>query len=366
MAKVRKQPTKKAKPRVKPKAKAPTKKAGAKAKAKANKTKVKKVTAKAKAARTKPPPPPKPKPKTARTKPPPPPKPKPKPKAARPKPPPPPRPKAKPKAEAAPAAPSPAAMAAAAQGRFVWHDLMTTDADAALSFYGRLLGWKFEDIDADGTTAHVIRVAGVSVGAVMPEKGLPTSHWIPYVSVDDVEVTCRTITELGGNVALSAMDVPDFGRFAVANDPEGAFFSPVTRSAHAQAAGEARGHIGAFVWDELVTSDPEAAVDFYRQLFAWSIERLPQEPPYWLASLGGDNVCGLMPFPDGDDARQERPLWLPYVAVADVDVSTREAAELGGVVQRAPRDIPGIGRFSVVSDPTGALVALFKPLPRSG
>jgi len=55
--------------------------------------------------------------------------------------------------------------------------------------------------------------------------------------------------------------------------------------------------------------------------------------------------------------------WLHYVAVADVDVSTRNAKEIGAKVFMEPMDIPKMGRFSVLADPTGAAIALFAGAP---
>ena len=67
---------------------------------------------------------------------------------------------------------------------------------------------------------------------------------------------------------------------------------------------------------------------------------------------------GIMQMPPEAEAP---PHWLPYVAVEDVDATTKRVSELGGQVYREPGDIPDVGRFSVCADPTGAPFALFKP-----
>jgi hypothetical protein len=59
-----------------------------------------------------------------------------------------------------------------------------------------------------------------------------------------------------------------------------------------------------------------------------------------------------------------QPNWLPYVAVDDVDATIARAKKLGARIPVSPEDIPGIGRFGVLQDPTGAVLAVMKPLPR--
>ncbi len=55
--------------------------------------------------------------------------------------------------------------------------------------------------------------------------------------------------------------------------------------------------------------------------------------------------------------------WLAYVAVDDVDQSAKRAASLRGKVHVPPTDIPVVGRFAVVQDPTGAVIAMLQPMP---
>ena len=82
---------------------------------------------------------------------------------------------------------------------------------------------------------------------------------------------------------------------------------------------------------------------------------------YILCKRDGKDVAGIMQMPPGAEAR---PHWLPYVAVEDVDASASRVEALGGKVWVAPADIPGVGRFSVTEDPSGAMIAVFKHVPR--
>lgn len=118
---------------------------------------------------------------------------------------------------------------------------------------------------------------------------------------------------------------------------------------------------GKFVWYELMTSDPKAAETFYRNVVGWGAQDAsPPGMSYTMFSAGETPVGGLMTIPE--DARKSgaRPGWNGYVAVDDVDARAAQVPQEGGTVHHAPTDIPGIGRFAVVADPQGAILALFK------
>jgi len=134
---------------------------------------------------------------------------------------------------------------------------------------------------------------------------------------------------------------------------EGAVAS-ITHNPPAKAAGPAK-----FVWYDLMTSDTKAAASFYEKVIGWTIEDngMPGAEHYEIFSMGAKTVSGLMALPDPN----LRPSWLGYIGVDDVDASTKRVAEAGGSVHVPPRDIPGIGRFSLVADPQGAAFYLFHP-----
>ncbi len=119
---------------------------------------------------------------------------------------------------------------------------------------------------------------------------------------------------------------------------------------------------GHFVWYELMTTDMAAAQAFYAKVVSFGA-RDASAPgmSYTLLTAGEIAVGGLMPLPQQARSMGALPRWLGYVAVADVDKSTRRIGELGGTVHIPPADIPGIGRFSVIADPQGATLALIRP-----
>ena len=253
-------------------------------------------------------------------------------------------------------------------GRFVWHDLMSTDPAAAKAFYGALFGWTFEETEFTGVGAmHLMRVGDETVGGVMPlsaEQGVP-SHWVGYVQVADLDATVGKVTEAGGQVLAPSIDCPEIGRWSVIRDPSGAVISPF-QSAHGVIPDPDADSLkpGMFCWDELLTSDPEKCGGFYANIFDWRQESMAMSAPdgggmtyHIFKRTNQQDGAGMMQMPAEAKAPSH---WLPYVAVDDVDASLERATELGAQVYCAPTDIPNVGRFAVLADPTGASFAVFK------
>jgi predicted enzyme related to lactoylglutathione lyase len=111
-----------------------------------------------------------------------------------------------------------------------------------------------------------------------------------------------------------------------------------------------------FVHIELHTQDPEKAKKFYGKLFDWTLEEYP-DMNYTIINVGEGTGGGIMksPMPDA------MPQWVPYVLVGDVTASTEKAKSLGATVLADVTEIPDMGWFSMLLDPTGAAFALWKP-----
>lgn len=118
---------------------------------------------------------------------------------------------------------------------------------------------------------------------------------------------------------------------------------------------------GTFVWYELMTTDMAAAETFYKDVVRWQARDSGMGGmAYTILSAPGGDIAGMMTLPE--EARQmgAPPSWIGYVAVDDVDTAAASFASAGGKVYREPSDIPNIGRFAVVADPQGAVLAVFK------
>ena len=116
-------------------------------------------------------------------------------------------------------------------GAFSWAELTTADPVAATEFYGKLFGWTFSPMDMGTGPYHVINAGESSVGGVMaPPPGAPPMppHWGSYVTVAQCDDTVAQCTALGGTVLVPPLDIPNVGRMAVLQDPQGAVINVIS------------------------------------------------------------------------------------------------------------------------------------------
>jgi len=247
-------------------------------------------------------------------------------------------------------------------GRLVWFDLMTSDPDAAVGFYHDVTGWNTVVWDGGGEPYTMWTVGETPIGGVMTTPaeaaaaGAPPS-WLGYVGTNDVDSTARRIEQLGGSILKSATDIPTVGRFAVCADPQGAVFA-IFQPEEQMPGHDGEPKLGEFSWHELVTTDADAAVSFYSELFGWTeMDRFDMGPMgiYHLYGRNGRQLGGMftktadMPMP---------PMWLEYVLVEDVNKGAETVKAGGGQVVVGPMEVPG-GDFIVqCMDPQGAMFAL--------
>jgi predicted enzyme related to lactoylglutathione lyase len=119
---------------------------------------------------------------------------------------------------------------------------------------------------------------------------------------------------------------------------------------------------GDFTWTEIASSDSNTAKAFYKSVFGWQFQDpKPGGFEYNEFSTGGSEpVGGLYQIdPQMFGGHAPPPHFMIYVAVDNVDESAAKATDLGGTVVTGPMDIPNVGRFAVIKDPTGAAIAIF-------
>ncbi|HEY2357334.1 MAG TPA: VOC family protein [Phenylobacterium sp.] len=120
---------------------------------------------------------------------------------------------------------------------------------------------------------------------------------------------------------------------------------------------------GRFIWYELATSNGAGAKAFYPGLMGWDVDETTGAAMDYTIVGPGAGVGGIAAMQPDMAAAGVPPHWTGYVAVDEVDAAAEKVKTLGGVVQVGPMDIPGIGRFAVIADPTGAAIAIMKPVP---
>lgn len=253
-------------------------------------------------------------------------------------------------------------------GDFLWYELMTTDAIAAQGFYSALLGWSFADSGQAEMDYRLASRNGKDVAGLMqisPEMatGGARPGWVGYIAVDDVDASAAAIEAAGGSVMMPAMDIPDVGRMAMVTDPQGAPFyimKGAVEGGESTSFAADRPMEGHCAWNELATSDPKAAKQFYGGLFGWVNDGemdMGEFGKYQFWKVGderGHMLGAVMPLMPGMPA----PAWSFYFRVPDIDSAKTRVEESGGQILQEPIEIPG-GDFSLTAiDPQGAAICL--------
>jgi predicted enzyme related to lactoylglutathione lyase len=248
------------------------------------------------------------------------------------------------------------------RGRFVWHELLTTDPKAAGAFFSKIIGWKTQPWGTDQSYTLFVsgdrQLAGLMA---QPEEakqmGAPPS-WMTYIGTNDVDDTARLATSLGAKVLKAPEDIPGAGRYAVLQDPQGAVFGLYKSN---QAPGpDSVPVIGEFSWHELATTDAKSALTFYQRLFGWeetSAMDMGEMGVYQMfgqskqgRTLGGMfNKSSQMPGP---------PAWLAYIKVPDARKSAGAIKKAGANVVNGPMEVPGGDWIAQAVDPQGAMFAV--------
>jgi predicted enzyme related to lactoylglutathione lyase len=237
------------------------------------------------------------------------------------------------------------------RGRFVWHELVTPDANAAHAFYGKTIGWKPQPWDEDASYVMFAASRG-PIGATVAGNG-SAPHWLPYIGTGDIEATVELAKRKGGSVVKDVATLSSGSRHAVLQDPYGAKFG-VYESA------EDYGKItppqpGEHSWHELISTDHEGAFDFYSALFGWENQVEHDMGPmgkYLIYGAGSVPFGGMMTLKSGPG-----PNWLSYVHVKDVNQTAKKVKSAGGRVINGPMEVPGGDWIVQAVDPQGAMFA---------
>ncbi|MDQ2827149.1 MAG: VOC family protein [Actinomycetota bacterium] len=247
---------------------------------------------------------------------------------------------------------------AAPNGAPCWVDLFTSDPDKTEAFYGELFGWKAESAGEEFGGYVNFSKDGIPVAGSMKNDGaagMPDS-WSVYLATPDASATADTAVAKGGQVFMAPMQVADLGTMAMVGDAGKAAigcWQPGTFNGFG-----VLGEPGTATWFELHTRDYDAAVEFYREVFAWDTHVSSDTPEFRYTTLGeGDGqLAGIMDasafLPEGVPAH-----WAVYFGTEDTDATLARIVELGGTVVRPAEDTP-YGRIAMAADPTGAIFRL--------
>lgn len=258
-----------------------------------------------------------------------------------------------------------------AAGSHIWYELITPDPEGAKAFYDSVVGWDIgPKLPGDMDYRMIGRSDGGNAGGVlgltkdMADRGAKPI-WLGYVAVDDVDATLAQVEAKSGKVLMSASDIPDVGRIAMVADPQGAPFyvmkpsppvgdekkvSDVFSTTEEQRVG----------WNELSTSDPTAALEFYTALFGWEKgDAMPmgEAGDYQFINRNGQMIGAI--YKSGAGAMpEEPPHWRHYIRVPSIAKAVEAVKAGGGSVATGPHEVPGGDQIIIGRDPQGAEFSL--------
>lgn len=250
-----------------------------------------------------------------------------------------------------------------APGTFCWVELSTSDQNAAIKFYETLFGWthvEFPMGPGDVYTIFQLNGRDVAAGYTIREAERANHvppHWNLYVAVEDADVTAKKAQDLGAQLPAGVFDVGGSGRMAVVIDPTGAAIC-LWQPNQSQGAGVINEN-NTFGWADLITADRMKAKQFYETLFGWKIfpGKDKDESTYLHIMAGDEGIGGIQ----SESTQQPGvpPHWMPYFVIADIDAATAKAKDLGAAVYVGPEQVDKSLWISVLTDPQGAVFALF-------
>ncbi len=251
-------------------------------------------------------------------------------------------------------------------GNPIWYELLTTDAEAATSFYGSVLGWKVApkaaDLPPDGRDYRMIgRDDGGQAGGVMQLSDAMCASgaratWLTYLYVKNVDAACAAITADGGRVHMPKISLP-VGDIAMVADPMGTVFyvmTPIPPHGKPDAVSDAydRAGIQRVRWNELASPDLAKAKSFYAKNFNFTFnEVMPmvEMGDYCFIDHGGRRLGAIMQQPPGSPPAA----WLFYFGVKSVMVAKRAVEKGGGKLLYGPMEVPGGEWVFAATDPQG-------------
>lgn len=246
-------------------------------------------------------------------------------------------------------------------GKFVWHNLVTGEGEAARQFYAALFDWEF-DIKDDGRYS-VISYRGRNLGGILDvskDGNVPKSaHWLSAVSVPDLDASLAAVKSAGGKQLEAPIDVPGIGRVVTVEDSDGAVLHLLSPADGDPPDVEPPVHT--WLWHELLANHADRAKAFYETAFGYRVEPLEENPraDYQVLWSAGRPRAGILQNP----FEKTRSAWVPYVRVDDPATYAERVPELGGRVVFAPRPDVRDGTLALILDPSGAPVALQKWSP---
>jgi predicted enzyme related to lactoylglutathione lyase len=246
-------------------------------------------------------------------------------------------------------------------GRPVWSELMTSDPQAAETFYKTVVGWTSAPFAGSPMPYTLFKRKGdVGVAGLMqtPEGMNMPPFWAMYIAVPGLEDAVAKVNRLGGSELSEVITVPTVGKMQMVKDPQGAAFY-VLEPEPREVSPDRDPEVGEASWLELMTTDADAAMPFYQELFGWQPSEAMDMGPmgkYQMFNYGSRMIGGMMN--KSSEMAQVPPNWGIYFRVPDINAAVERIKASGGQILNGPMEVPGGDMVLNGMDPQGAAFSL--------
>jgi predicted enzyme related to lactoylglutathione lyase len=249
-----------------------------------------------------------------------------------------------------------------ATGKFIWHELVTSEPAAAARFYGAVLGWDRvpngrNELPYDLFMQGEVPAAGLMALPADAAAQGARPCWMGYVGVTDVDATVAAARQHGGRLHHGPDDIPGVGRFAVIADPHGAALVVMASTMPTPSVAPREAPAGRLAWNELMAGDLATDFAFYEALFGWQRAAAHDMGPmgvYQLFAHEGVELGGMMTKP----AILPMAFWQFYIRVDAIEAAKARVIAGGGQVLNGPMPVPGGDWVLQALDPQGVLFGL--------
>jgi len=235
-------------------------------------------------------------------------------------------------------------------GKFIWHDLFTSERDKSKQFYGQLFGWTFED----NGDYSVIFNNNKKIGGMLEVKPKAEQDaeaiWIATMSVSNVNQAVSFVKAQGGQVLNGPIHMEKRGNGALVSDPQGAQLI-LLRAIDGDPVDD-KISMGDWLWNEIWTNVPDKTLDFYTQLGQYT--SIQHSNTYHILKSEKQWRAGIR----NTFNKETKIRWVPSIRVDDPNTLLKKVKQLGGSIVLRPGEHPSSQNTALITDNTGALLMI--------
>jgi predicted enzyme related to lactoylglutathione lyase len=227
--------------------------------------------------------------------------------------------------------------------------------EQAATFYSELFGWHTQSVPGDYILIDTHAGKGINGGIGRSQDGKPSVLF--YVEAPDIKALLETAESSGAKTVVPVTSIPDLVTFATFLDPQGNLIGMVQSDDQQQGPGVSAGDNPDVSWFELRCADPQAAWDFYGNLFGWQVKKSEAGQPVYGEVLDETRrgiSGGIGSSQDG------QPHVNLYAQVDDLHKYMERAESLGGKAVVPPMDVGEGTSIAMFTDPQGTWFGLYR------